>query len=229
MDLVDAVVFDDDNNEELRKYYERARNLALKRQEGLAKTFPESIASLIATRRPNNLTPDDNPSCVSEENKQVVFTETGEFVSGLHQFDELDEQKHVDVLPNPSIEEKEPSVKEEETGITPDETIREVPIGKGLSVALKRLRERGTLKEDIERGGRNTDKKKSKLGGDQEEGEKVIHIERTDEYGRILTEKEQFRLLSHQFHGKGPGKKKQEKRMRQYQQELEIKKMNNSY
>ncbi|XP_009599713.1 SART-1 family protein DOT2-like [Nicotiana tabacum] len=223
MDLVD-----DDNNEEFRKYYERARNLALKRQEGLAKTFPESIASLIAISRPNNLT---NPSCVSGESQQVVFTEMGEFVSGL-QFDELDEQKHVDVLPNPSIEEKEPSVKEEETGIAPDETIREVPIGKGLSVALKRLRERGTLKEDIEWGGRNTDKKKSKLvgvGGDQVEGEKVIHIERTDEYGRILTEKEQFRLLSHQFHGKGPGKKKQEKHMRQYQQELKIKRMNNSY
>ncbi|PQQ06020.1 SART-1 family protein DOT2 [Prunus yedoensis var. nudiflora] len=50
--------------------------------------------------------------------------------------------------------------------------------------------------------------------------EKDIHIERTDEFGRTLTPKEAFRILSHKFHGKGPGKMKQEKRMKQYQEEL---------
>lgn len=43
-----------------------------------------------------------------------------------------------------------------------------------------------------------------------------------------LTPKEAFRLLSHKFHGKGPGKMKQEKRMRQYQEELKIKQMKNA-
>ena len=43
-----------------------------------------------------------------------------------------------------------------------------------------------------------------------------------------LTPKEAFRLISHKFHGKGPGKMKQEKRMRQYQEELKVKKMKNS-
>lgn len=43
-----------------------------------------------------------------------------------------------------------------------------------------------------------------------------------------LTPKEAFRLLSHKFHGKGPGKKKQEKRMKQYQEELKLKQMKNA-
>ncbi|KAJ8557524.1 hypothetical protein K7X08_003149 [Anisodus acutangulus] len=246
----DDAVFDDDD-EELRKSLERARKLALRKQEGLAKTFPESIASLAASRANDSTV--DNPSSVSGESQEhkVVFTEMEEFVWGL-QLDE-EEQKpgsddvfmEEDLLPKPSDEEmknedggwtevketkeEEPSVKEEEMEVAPDETIREVPVGKGLSGVLKLLQERGTLKEDIDWGGRNMDKKKSKLVGIRsEDGKKEIHIERTDEYGRILTPKEAFRLLSHKFHGKGPGKMKQEKRMRQYQEELKIKQMKNS-
>ena len=47
----------------------------------------------------------------------------------------------------------------------PYETIHEVAVGKGLSGVPKLLKERGTLKESIEWGGRNMDKKKSKLVG----------------------------------------------------------------
>lgn len=79
-----------------------------------------------------------------------------------------------------------PKDKEEE--IVPDDTIHEVAVGKGLAGALKLLKERGSLKESIEWGGRNMDKKKSKLVGIyDDEGKKEIHIERTDEYGRIVS------------------------------------------
>ena len=50
---------------------------------------------------------------------------------------------------------------------------------------------------------------------DSKSKEKEILIERRDEFGRIMTPKEAFRMISHKFHGKGPGKKKQEKRMKQ--------------
>lgn len=139
--------------------------------------------------------------------------------------------------------------KEDKEETVPDEIIHEVAVGKGLSGALKLLKERGTLKETIDWGGRNMDKKKSKLVGivDDDEPaqqvhqkkdrnrmkhlkekiyeEKDIRIERTDEFGRILTPKEAFRILSHKFHGKGPGKMKQEKRMKQFQEELKLKQM----
>ncbi|CAA7029956.1 unnamed protein product [Microthlaspi erraticum] len=67
--------------------------------------------------------------------------------------------------------------------------MREVEVGTGLSGALKRLREQGTFKE-----------KKGKL---------VV--------GGMLTEKDAFRLLCHGFHGKKPGKRKEEKRKRKHQ------------
>lgn len=82
---------------------------------------------------------------------------------------------------------------EDKEEIIPDETIHEVAVGKGLSGALKLLKDRGTLKESIEWGGRNMDKKKSKLVGivDDEGKEaqykKEIRIERTDEFGRIVS------------------------------------------
>ncbi|WRX11651.1 SNU66/SART1 family - like 1 [Theobroma cacao] len=95
--------------------------------------------------------------------------------------------------------------------IVPDETIHEVAVGKGLSGALKLLKDRGTLKESIEWGGRNRDKKKSKLvgivdGNRENDRFKDIRIERTDEFGRIMTPKEAFRMLSHKFHGEGQAK-----------------------
>lgn len=40
-----------------------------------------------------------------------------------------------------------------------------------------------------------------------------------------MTPKEAFRMLSHKFHGKGPGKMKQEKRMKQYLEDLKTKQM----
>ncbi|KAK2631916.1 hypothetical protein EUGRSUZ_L02270 [Eucalyptus grandis] len=93
---------------------------------------------------------------------------------------------------------------------------------------LSALKEWGTLKGTVEWGGRNMDKKKSKLVGIADDGQKEIRIERTDEFGQILTPKEAFRLLSRKFHGKGPSKMKQEKRMKQYQEELKLKQMKNS-
>lgn len=54
-------------------------------------------------------------------------------------------------------------------------------------------------------------------------GPNRIKLEYVDEFGRELTPKEAFRQLSYKFHGKGPGKAKQEKRLRKYIQELRSK------
>ncbi|CAA2957431.1 SART-1 family DOT2 [Olea europaea subsp. europaea] len=243
----DATVFDDDDDE-LRKSLERARKLALKKQDEKEKLSPQVISQL-ATSSANNSTVDNQNSGSGEpqENK-VVFTEMEEFVWGL-QLDEAQKPESEDVfmdedvVPSTSDQEKkgegswteveeimknETPAEEEEEAI-PDETIHESAVGKGLAGALKLLKDRGTLKETVEWGGRNMDKKKSKLVGIYDDDKaKEIRIERTDEYGRILTPKEAFRLLSHKFHGKGPGKMKQEKRIRQYQEELKIKQMKNA-
>lgn len=79
----------------------------------------------------------------------------------------------------------EKSVKVDEEEVKPDEVIHEVAVGKGLAGALKILKERGSLNEGTDWGGRTTDKKKSKLVG-VEDGPKDIRIERMDEFGRVV-------------------------------------------
>ncbi|XP_027353887.1 SART-1 family protein DOT2 [Abrus precatorius] len=244
-----------DDDEDLRKSLEKARRLALKKQEEEGASGPQAIA-LLATSSHNNENDDQNPTAAESRENKVVFTEMEEFVWGLHIDEEARKPESEDVFMqddeevNVPDEEKsneaggwtevkevsndEEPTSEDQEEIVPDETIHEVAVGKGLSGALKLLKDRGTLKESIEWGGRNMDKKKSKLVGivDDEEKEaqkkKEIRIERTDEFGRILTPKEAFRMLSHKFHGKGPGKMKQEKRMKQYQEELKMKQMKSS-
>lgn len=195
----------------------------------------------------------DNQNPISGESQEsrVVFTEMEEFVWGLQLEDEAHKPDGEDVFmdedeaPKASDQERkdeaggwtevkdtdkdELPVNENKEEMVPDDTIHEVAVGKGLSGALQLLKERGTLKEGIDWGGRNMDKKKSKLVGIYDNtGTKEIRIERTDEFGRIMTPKEAFRMISHKFHGKGPGKMKQEKRMKQYQEELKLKQMKNS-
>ncbi|CAK9170674.1 unnamed protein product [Ilex paraguariensis] len=246
----DAPVFGDDD-EDLRRSLERARKLSLKKQEEAVASGPQAIALLassIAIRSPS-----DNQNSISgdaQENK-VVFTEMEEFVWGLQLDDESHKPDGEDVFMEEDVAPKvsDPEEKDEDGGWTEindtgkdeipanedeeeivlDDTIHEVAVGKGLSGALKLLKERGTLKETIEWGGRNMDKKKSKLVGIHDnDGPKEIRIERTDEFGRILTPKEAFRQISHKFHGKGPGKMKQEKRLRKYHEELKVKQMKNA-
>ncbi|XP_058770423.1 SART-1 family protein DOT2-like [Vicia villosa] len=245
-----------DDDEDLRKSLEKARRLALKKQEEKGASGPQAIALLAASNPSNETVDDQNSTAVESRENKVVFTEMEEFVWGLHIDEEArkpegeDVFMHDDEEANVPVEEKKDEtggwteVKETEKDeqpnsedkevIVPDESIHEVAVGKGLSGALKLLKDRGTLKESIEWGGRNMDKKKSKLVGIvEDEGKEVqnkkeIHIERTDEFGRILTPKEAFRIISHKFHGKGPGKMKQEKRMKQFHEELKLKQMKSS-
>lgn len=244
----DAPVFADDA-EDLQKSLERARKLALKKQNDKTTVGPEAIARLAASSASNSQPADAQISTSGEADNKVVFTEMEEFVWGLQLDEESQKPSHEDVFMEEDEAPEAPEEKKDEPGgwtevadsgveqskiedkeeVVPVESIHEAPVGKGLAGALKMLKERGSLKETVDWGGRNMDKKKSKLVGIyDDEGPKEIHLERTDEYGRVQTPKEAFRVLSHKFHGKGPGKMKLEKRMKQYHYELKLKQMTSS-
>ncbi|KAK9999226.1 hypothetical protein SO802_018829 [Lithocarpus litseifolius] len=197
-----------DEDDDLYKSLERARKLALKKQEEEAASGPQAIARL-ATTASSQTAEDLNPTTGESQENKVVFTEMEEFVWGLQLDEEARKPENEDVFMQ---EDEEPrasdeEVKDEASGwtevkdeIVPDEAIHEVAVGKGLSGVLKLLKDRGTLKESIEWGGRNMDKKKSKLVGIVDDDEpkeprssalvdfkKEIRIERTDEFGRIAT------------------------------------------
>ncbi|XP_021358089.1 U4/U6.U5 tri-snRNP-associated protein 1-like [Mizuhopecten yessoensis] len=55
-----------------------------------------------------------------------------------------------------------------------------------------------------------------------------VKLEYVDNDGRKLNEKEAFRQLSHRFHGKGSGKKKQEKRQKKIEEEQLMKTMSST-
>jgi hypothetical protein len=72
-----------------------------------------------------------------------------------------------------------------------EEPVHEAAVGKGLAGVLSLLQERGTLKETVDWGGRNMDKKKSKLIGIVDEsnnvvGQRDILLDRLDEFGRTV-------------------------------------------
>ena len=54
-----------------------------------------------------------------------------------------------------------------------------------------------------------------------------IALSHEDEYGKPMTAKEAFRKLSHKFHGKKSGPKKEEKRLKKRSEELKRKQQNN--
>lgn len=69
--------------------------------------------------------------------------------------------------------------------------VKEQAVGKGLAGVLQLLKERGSLKETVDWGGRNMDKKKSKLVGIVDEsnnvvGQRDILLDRVDEFGRTV-------------------------------------------
>ncbi|CAL9185687.1 unnamed protein product [Musa hybrid cultivar] len=241
----DDIVFGEDY-EDLQMSLEQARKLALRKHDEAGATGPQAVTLLATSIKEQENSQSQSTGELQEE--RVVITEVEEFVLGLQLnegaqkpesedvfMDEVDSPKSlepeikVDVTGWTEVEEtskSEDPISEKKDDVSPDEIIHEVAVGKGLSGALKLLKERGALKETVDWGGRTMDKKKSKLVGLYDDGgTKEIRIERTDEFGRIMTPKEAFRMLSHKFHGKGPGKMKQEKRMKQYQEDLKTKQM----
>lgn len=84
--------------------------------------------------------------------------------------------------------------------------VEEVVVDSGLAGALKFFQSRGFVDSEDNRPGESSDDD--------------IHLERRDEFGRSITDpKEAFKQLSWRFHGKKPGAKKQEKRLRKLENE----------
>ena len=120
-----------------------------------------------------------------------------------------------------------------------DSVVAEKAVGRGLGSALSFLKERGELNRSVEWAGRTTDSRDSYFtkamggfkdvftGGSSEDAlarDVEIALTRKDKYGRILTPKEAWRQLCHDFHGNGPSRNTQEKRAKQMQRELAQKK-----
>ncbi|XP_053211924.1 U4/U6.U5 tri-snRNP-associated protein 1-like [Panonychus citri] len=83
---------------------------------------------------------------------------------------------------------------------------------------------------DEEKMGRRGDRYNGPLSDFKEkDGYKPdVKLDYVDEKGRMLNQKEAFRVLSHKFHGKGPGKNKIDKRMKKLDQGEKLRQMHST-
>jgi len=90
----------------------------------------------------------------------------------------------------------------------------------GISSALQLFQSRGDLTSDLTRRIRGS------TDGDplhKTSDPKDVKLDYRDNFGRVMTPKEAFRYISWIFHGKKPGKKKQEKLLKKMEMEKKLK------
>jgi U4/U6.U5 tri-snRNP-associated protein 1 len=205
----ETLQFGVEEDEDLHKSLERARQAALQKQAESV-IGPQGVVARIAASKQSA---DGVLSGTGDSGGRLVFSDTGEFCRSL-QLDEALTRRAgpKDVFVEEDEEEAPPVVKEEaEGGWTEikdtdmveaqgemendtdvlEEQVHEAAVGKGLAGVLSLLQERGTLKETVDWGGRNMDKKKSKLIGIVDEsnnvvGQRDILLDRLDEFGRTV-------------------------------------------
>ncbi|KAK1943795.1 U4/U6.U5 tri-snRNP-associated protein 1 [Phytophthora citrophthora] len=99
-------------------------------------------------------------------------------------------------------------------------------VGSGMGATLALLRKTGDLRQTrVERQAGRANDSRDRNFEDDLRVKNGVKLDYRDEFGRLLTKKEAFRMLSYKFHGHEPGKKKKEKRLRQLKEELEAQKM----
>ncbi|EEY55646.1 U4/U6.U5 tri-snRNP-associated protein, putative [Phytophthora infestans T30-4] len=99
-------------------------------------------------------------------------------------------------------------------------------VGTGMGATLALLRKTGDLRQTrVERQAGRANDARDRSFEDDLRIKNGVKLDYRDEFGRLLTKKEAFRMLSYKFHGHEPGKKKKEKRLRQLKEELEAQKM----
>lgn len=87
----------------------------------------------------------------------------------------------------------------------------------GMASTLALLARSGELKNKMAFAGRSKDEQMETM-----KVSKNVTIEYKDEWGRLLTPKEAFRQLSYKFHGRKPGRKKQDKILRKLREDLHV-------
>nr|CCA20134.1 U4/U6.U5 trisnRNPassociated protein putative [Albugo laibachii Nc14] len=99
-------------------------------------------------------------------------------------------------------------------------------VGNGVAATLELLRKTGNLKDTrVERQAGRANDARDRDFDDQLRIKNGVKLDYRDEFGRLLTKKEAFRLLSYKFHGHEPGKKRKEKRIKQLKEEITSQKL----
>ncbi|OQR80800.1 U4/U6.U5 tri-snRNP-associated protein [Achlya hypogyna] len=223
-----AMVVADDIDEELSASLALSRRQALQAKEAVESNEARVLSQVAAA------VPADHIHRVVEHT--VVFNEATDFdvrVKNALEAREASGDKPAARAPATADEEETKKVDEEVDAANDDDDddgawgVEEPLVQTGMAATLALLRNRGDLREDVQlrQAGRANDHRDRNFN-DELQIKDGVKLDYRDEFGRLLTKKEAFRQISYRFHGHAPGKKKQEKRLKQLKEELATKKTN---
>jgi U4/U6.U5 tri-snRNP-associated protein 1 len=177
----------------------------------------------------------------------LVFSSTSEFLKSVKLEDEEEEEEEakksrvavkkeatavkVEDSAPPTVA---PVQEEYEEGELPSSPVRkeedtfikqEAPVAQGMAATLQYLQNRGGVKSGSEVVSRLTDGSVSRTNKvyDDEVHTANFDLQKYDEFGRPVSRKEAFRLLSQGFHGNAPGPMAQERRLRNFMKDQKMK------
>lgn len=170
-------------------------------QKSLAKTRRHNIKDFI---QHEDLAIEEHSATI----EGVAFSESTDFINSVQvkKLAQVEQEMHVEALP--------------ETLAVPDKTIdvpfeQEPLVRRGVCAALQYLGKLGIRPQLSNEA--TAPQQRSRIARFAD-----IKIEHHDEEGNLLTPKEAYKLLSHKFHGKAPGKGKLEKMRRKKEQSKTI-------
>ena len=155
----------------------------------------------------------------------LKLNSTAEFVKGLEHIAETQESPismAVEAAPEETTTRivKKEAVKEETTPLTQGMQEEQEPlVSQGVAATLRMLQQceggAEAIKKNVEL---EIGRTKDGTFEDVNDLAPQIKLEYVDDEGRLLKPKEAFRFISHKFHGRTPGKKKQEKLMKRVEE-----------
>jgi len=191
-------------------------------------------------------------TCDKTSEKCLVFSQATEFLHTLEEKDQIFSNGHSTEKKLPvKLDNDNEVINSKNKAIDPysgyfsttevnDNIFHEKIIGRGIGPVLEIMRNQGMLSsKNPLSNGTNIDRKVSTIRQTESKVKYTpvmendtdiitkrveVALKRTDIYGRLLTVKEAFRELCYHFHGKGPSKNRQQKRINQYVHELMTKK-----
>jgi U4/U6.U5 tri-snRNP-associated protein 1 len=203
--------------------------LAAKQREQQQKQTPEdqSLIFTSTTEFVRAIQPLESSAPAAPERDKEIMEDIEDHEKMLQQANKKRKQREQEAVKEEQEESHEVIVKEEikkeeeveEEEIIPFDVLEDHTRSGGMAAVLRMLQHKKPS-DDLMWAGRRTDEKPGGAAADKGDPAPHIKLEYKDEFGRIRTPKEEFRALSHKFHGKRPGKNKQEKRQKQYDEDM---------
>lgn len=212
-----------DDDFDIQRALSESRRKSQKTQLKKAKLLsPQELAEEIKN--------DEDDQISNKNDEGMVISSTTDFLTVIKQQAQSEAEnkrkEHISPINESNLNETvniqegtEGTESDEKLGVTAAQIApEELSVSGGLANTLKLLRSYGVIEENKKAYTPKLVPEYSK-NGDLVNYKPEVNIQYRDDSGRVLSTKEAYKHLSHQFHGKGPGKSRVEKQLKKDQEE----------